>query len=454
MSRALSTPSRAATRIARAAAGALFAAALSGCAPVALYRGPAPAPGAITDFAGAPSPHIAAGTTDAAHHYLGALEPQPGADSLIVLIGGDNRPGQRTRSHPTLWRAVRKMSLANPYKLGRGLLALPVFLVAAIVPTLDGPRDLLALCTHVWTGGAEVRVLKSMSALFPADLVLSSGDLVTYGDRGKLWEIFVARFGPLRARAPFLAAPGNHESMADPTGRANWASAMGAPARDRGFWYAFDAPEADARFVFLDTNALLDSREGEVAALAEAQLAWADSVLATGPRRRIIILHHGLLSGGHYRDVWNSNHPESVSAQRRVRLLEMCAARNVTAVIAGHEHLYQRAYLKTPGGGFWHITSAGAGSPLYALDRGARDVELAKPLPAGLSVVPASVNSRSVFHFCRLILPRGDAADRPLALDVLRVGSGGGATRMDWIDLGQAPGATPANAAPGSTSAP
>ena len=442
------------TCIARPVTGTLLAAALAGCAPVAFVRGPSPAPGAITAFAGGAQPHVVAGSTDAARHYLGALATQPGADSLVVLICGDNRPGGRTRVHPTLWRAVHKMSLRNPYKLGRGLLALPVFIVSAIVPTLDGPRDLLALYTNVYTGGGEVRVLKSMNAQLPADLVLSSGDLVTYGDRGKLWETFVARFGPLRTRAPFLAAPGNHEHMADSTARTNWTAAMGPPARERRFWYAIDAPEADARFVFLDSNALRDAAKGEAADLADEQLAWADSVLATGPRRRFIILHHGLLSGGHYRDVWRSDRPESVIAQRRVRLLEMCASRHVTALFAGHEHMYQRVYVETPDGGFWHITSAGAGAPLYSLDPGVRDIELAKPLPAGLRIVPASVNARSAYHFCRLVLPRGEAADRPLALDVLRVGVGGSAERMDRIDLARAPGAAPANAAPGATSAP
>ena len=107
-----------------ATAGVVLATALAGCAPVALYRGPAPAPGAITSFAGGDWPHVVAGSTDAARHYLGALETPPGADSLVVLIYGDNRPGARTRVHPTLWRAVRKMSLTNPYRLGRGLLLL------------------------------------------------------------------------------------------------------------------------------------------------------------------------------------------------------------------------------------------------------------------------------------------------------------------------------------------
>ena len=424
-------------------AGVLLATALAGCAPVALYRGPAPAPGAITSFAGGDWPHVVAGSTDAARHYLGALETTQGADSLVVLIWGDNRPGARTRVHPTLWRAVRKMSLTNPYRLGRGLLALPVFIFATIVPTLDGPRDALALSTNVPTGGGEVRVLKSLAAQPRADLVLSSGDLVTFGDRGKLWEIFAARFAPLRTRVPFLAAPGNHERTADSTARANWGSAMGPPARERRFWYALDVPQADARFVILDSNALRDSSP-EAAPLAEEQLAWADSVLAAGPRLRFLVFHHPLLSAGHYRDAWDSNRPESVAARRRVRLLEMCAARHVTAVFAGHEHMYQRVYVETPDGGFWHVTSAGGGAPLYSLDPSIRDIELAKPLPAGMRIVRSSVNARSVYHFCRLVLPRGEAGDRPLAFDVLAVGAGGGTKVMDRIDLSRAPPAATA----------
>ena len=370
-------------------AGVLLVTALAGCAPVALYRGPAPAPGAITSFAGGDWPHVVAGSTDAARHYLGALETPQGADSLVVLIYGDNRPGARTRVHPTLWRAVRKMSLTNPYRLGRGLLALPVFIFATIVPTLDGPRDALALSTNVPTGGGEVRVLKSLAAQPRADLVLSSGDLVTFGDRGKLWEIFAARF------------------------------------------------------VILDSNALRDSSP-EAAPLAEEQLAWADSVLASGPRLRFLVFHHPLLSAGHYRDPWDSNRPESVAARRRVRLLEMCAARHVTAVFAGHEHMYQRVYVETPDGGFWHVTSAGGGAPLYSLDPPIRDIELAKPLPAGMRIVRSSVNARSVYHFCRLVLPRGEAGDRPLAFDVLRVGAGGGTKVIDRIDLSRAPPAATA----------
>src|SRR5262249_17522680 len=156
---------------------------------------------------------------------------------------------------------------------------------------LDGPRDAFDLWRKVPTGGGEVRVLKSLAAQPNADLVVSSGDLVTFGDRGKLWEIFAARHGQLRTRVPFLAAPGNHEKTADSRARASWGSVMGRPAAGRHLWYALDVPAANARFVFLDSNALRDSSRAGIA-LADEQLAWADSVLAAGPRRRFVVLHH------------------------------------------------------------------------------------------------------------------------------------------------------------------
>ena len=419
---------------------AALAIALPGCAPVALYRGPEPAPGAIVAFAGQAQPHIVAGSTDAAHHFLGVLETPHHADSLVVLIYGDNRAGGRMQAHPRLWRGVRKMSLRNPYKLGRGIVALPAFLVAAIVPTLDFPRDLLAFWTRVPTGGGETRVLKSLGAQPPADLVISSGDLVTWGDRGRLWERFVARHSGLRSRALFLAAPGNHELTADSTARLNWARAMGPPARQGRFWYALDVPQAEARFVFLDSNALRDTLPGATA-LAEEELAWADSVLAAGPRLRFVVFHHPLLSAGHYRNPWSSDHPASLPAQRRARLLELCAARNVTAIFAGHEHMYQRVYVESTHGGFWNITSAGGGAPLYVLDPKIRDLELAKPLPPGLRIAPASVYARSTYHFCRLVLPSAGPAERPLSLEVLRVKGGGRSEVMDRIDIARPPAA-------------
>jgi len=358
----------------------------------------------------------------------------------VVLVYGDNRAGLRLTTRPRLFRAVHKMSLRNPYKLGRGLLALPAFLVTAIVPSLDGPRDFLAHWTHVPTGGGETRVLESLATQLPADLVVASGDLVTDGGRGKLWERYVARHADLRSRVLYASAPGNHERTADSTAGINWERAMGPPPSPQRFWYALDVPAADARFVFLDSNVLREGESGEAKAIAEEQLAWADSALASAGRWRFLVFHHPLLSGGHYRNPWHSDHPESLAAQRRERLLEMCATRGVTAILAGHEHMYQRLFVAAGGGrGFWQVTSAGGGAPLYVLDPKIRDLELRKPLPPGLRVETSSVYARSVYHFCRLVLPRAGVKDAPVILEARRVLHGGRSEEMDRIDLSRPP---------------
>lgn len=419
---------------------ALLGLALAGCTPFAPYLGVSPVPGAVTAFESGGDARLVPGTTDAAHHRLGQRASARGADSTVVLIYGDNRAGMRLQAHSRLMRAVQKMSFKNPVKLARGLAAIPVLLVIGIVPTLDIPRDIIAHWSKTPTGGAETSVLRALERQLPADLVVSNGDLVTDGRRGRLWQRFVARHEALRARTLFVAAPGNHERTADSLARANWDATMGAPAEPGRYWFALELPECDARIVVLDSNALRDAHRGAAAGLAEAQLAWADSVLALPARWKFVVFHHPLISGGHYRNAWNSDRADAPAARRRARLLEMFVARGVTAVFTGHEHLYQRVYVRgTNGGGFWHITAAGGGAPLYVLDPRIRDLELGKPLPPGLGIVPSSVFSKSVYNFCRLALPPANAPGGTLTMRAYRVRSGGRTSPLDRIDLARAP---------------
>jgi hypothetical protein len=422
------------------ALAAVLVAALAGCAPIAAYRGAAPVPGAVTAFEPGGDARLAPGSTDAAHHRMGARAAAHGADSTVVLIYGDNRAGMRLQAHSRLMRAVKRMSFKHPIKLARGLAAIPVFLVVGIVPNLDIPRDIIAHWSKAPTGGAETSVLRALERQLPADLVVSNGDLVTDGRRGGLWRRFVDRHEALRARTLFVATPGNHERTADSLARANWDATMGAPAEPGRYWFALDLPDCDARIVVLDSNALRDTHRGAAADLAEAQLAWADSVLALPARWKFVVFHHPLISAGHYRNAWDSHRPEDPAAKRRERLLEMFVARGVTAAFTGHEHLYQRVFVRgANGGGFWHITAAGGGAPLYVLDPRIRDIELAKPLPPGIGIVPSSVFSKSVYNFCRLALPPAGAPDGALTMQAYRVRSGGRASPLDRIDLAHPP---------------
>jgi hypothetical protein len=250
----------------------------------------------------------------------------------------------------------------------------------------------------------------------------------------------VTRHASLRRRALYLATPGNHERTWAELGRANWDAAMGEPAEPLRYWYAVDVPEASARFVFLDSSLLGDRRENYPDSLEDAlsneQLAWADSVLDHSGRFRFVLLHHPLVSAGHHIDDWRSDQ----AARRLARLLEMCVKRRVTAVLASHEHLYQRVYLRAPeGAGFWQLTTGGGGSPLYHVSpRGWREA-LSRPLAAGLSVDLDSAFKKSEYHICRLALPLSPSAQASVPVEVDRVYANGSTRRIDAFDLAQPP---------------
>jgi hypothetical protein len=113
----------------------------------------------------------------------------------------------------------------------------------------------------------------------------------------------------------------------------------------------------------------------------------------------------------------------------------------VTAVWVGHEHLYQRVYVRTGDReGFWHVTTAGGGAPLYRVTPEARAEALAEPLPKPLRIDPNSVFSECDFHFCRLVIPRKNVsgADR-LSLEVYRVRGNGIPVLLDRLDLARGP---------------
>jgi 3',5'-cyclic AMP phosphodiesterase CpdA len=288
-----------------------------------------------------------------------------------------------------------------------------------------------------------MRVLGALERQLPADAVISTGDIVRDGRRGRHWEDWVERVASLRAHAPLFVAPGNHERTYQPGAREAWDRAVGEAPAPRQLWFALDVTEARARFLFLDSNVLTDSRgnydDAEEDSLSEAQLAWADSMLASSQRYKFVVLHHPLITAGHYLNDWGGDR-DTKAAHRRERLFELCARHGVTAVLAGHEHLYQRAWIKTPRGGFWHITTAGGGAPLYSIDRGTRDRVLARALPAGFSLDHASLVARREYHFCRMQIPRASSSGGEFRFDVLAVARNGRVEVIDMIHLNRSPG--------------
>ncbi len=442
------------------AAAWLVSAALAGsggCAPAAPYHGPVPAPGAVIAFApssasadprsdpgadAGAAPRLGPGRR--ADRLLGTLFVPQRSESIVVLLYGDNRPGYLMQSRRRELKALRGLRSSDFGWWWSGVATIPVLCIEALVPTLDGPRDLVTkVFTHRPRWGREGPVREALARRLPADLVVNVGDIVTYGDRGRLWEDFVAGHRDLRARVPYLACPGNHERTDTELGRANWEAAMGPPPVHGQYWYALDLPDGLARFVFLDSSLLSDPHGRYPDSLQEAgsqeQLAWADSALAAPVRYRFVVMHHPLVSAGHYTRMWSSGPAAARLAARRRRLFDICRRRHVTAVIAGHEHLYQRVFVRSsPRAGFWQITTGGGGAPLHWLPSSLRRRALGQPLPDGLQVDLASAYGFSEFHFCRLVIPRAPGA-ASLRLDVYQVGRAGDTKHVDRVDLAASP---------------
>jgi hypothetical protein len=428
-------------------------------APIAPYRGPYPAPGAITAFdtlayrehdetkAGAP-PFLLPRTTNQALHKAGTLWLDPAADSIRIIFYGDNRPGFRMMTTPWGVPAVLNIGSRDFTQFLWGLVNIPVALVQSVVPNFDLFRDLYAMFwSHTFTGGREDVVLRALEREIARDpgvsFVIQTGDVVENGLRGRLWERFVQKHERLRRSVPYLAAPGNHEKTALPLGAANWNAVMGPPAQPGKYWFAVDLPESIARFVFIDTNVLADPYDAFPDSLEDTlsteQLDWIDSTLAVPARYRFVIQHFPIVTSGHYLSNWEYDDSKPEELRRRARLIEIFRRRNVTGLIAGHEHLYQRTYVRgRDGKGFWQVATGGAGAPLYRISEIERKAAAAVVLPDSSYVTWN--RARSMYHYCRLtIVRRPKPGEERIILDVYRVRSNGKVERIDHVDLTQAP---------------
>ena len=423
----------------------------------------APVPGALTAFAGRPAadsvasgsaaaresayaanPWLVPGTTDASHRLAGVLDVGSRADSVVVTLEGDDRTGYRMKDFDRTYHAMKGLTSGDPLRMLFGIPATLYLGVEAIVPQLDGPRDVFTrLITRHPQGGRAKQVLSSMERVPQPDLLIDAGDMVFNGRRGRLWEEWVDQHRELRSRVPLVAAPGNHERIHDPVAQTNWNLCVGLPAQPRRYWYALDLPDSLARFVILDSNPLSDVKHNFPDALEEQlsdeQLSWCDSVLATRARYRFVVLHHPLVSMGHYPREWLPDSAGDPVPVRRARLLEICSRRGVTAILAGHEHLYYRVFLRRADrSGFWHITSGGGGGPLYPIDAKNLRREQARTQPAGLALDAATAWVVSKYHFCRLVLLKQPGG--PLRFDVYESLRGGKIRLIQRFDLSRPPG--------------
>lgn len=236
--------------------------------------------------------------------------------------------------------------------------------------------------------GPHATLLGQMDAADPG-VIVHTGDVVRYNEDDAGWISYFTTTLPLARRVPVILALGNHELS---NVRVGWTAArtrvlthlpaVGDPLAielkaPRG---AFHVRVGPALFISLDSNSELDA--------ASAQYRFVERVLdQRGDAEYVFVaLHHGFASAGRH-----GGHPGGAA------MYAMLKARGITAVLAGHDHTYQRLVQD----GLTTVVTGGGGAPLYARTQ----------------VTPGVEAFSSVYNWTRLDLEGGRVALQAFALE-------------------------------------
>ena len=221
------------------------------------------------------------------------------------------------------------------------------------------------------------RVIDRVAQEVP-DFVLGTGDMVDDGSREDLWQQFFDVEGVLLRDNVYFPALGNHDRQgrgrtAD-TYRAYFSVPENGGETER--YYAFSY--AAARFLVLDSN--------EYSFALTDQTAWLERELIAA--RQDPSIHHVVVVMHHP--------PFSVSLHGGARDLRerwgpLFERYQVTMVLSGHDHCYERAEHD----GIHYFVTGGAGAPLYPrrAQPAAADVEAVKKYERALHYLRVSVTA-------------------------------------------------------------
>ncbi|MFO0723134.1 MAG: metallophosphoesterase [Myxococcota bacterium] len=199
--------------------------------------------------------------------------------------------------------------------------------------------------------GPHEALVDAMDAARPT-LIVHTGDIVRTSEDEPGWKSHLGTTLRIGRRVPVILALGNHElySLASPKAARDrvlatypspqdpLAESMGLPS---GVFHVF---VGTSMFVVLDSNSPLGPRSPQRVFLerALAERGSAEHVF--------VALHQGPLSAG-----MHGGHPEAEG------MMDLLVQHKVSAVLAGHDHTYQRIIDR----GVSVIVTGGGGAPLY-----------------------------------------------------------------------------------------
>ena len=104
------------------------------------------------------------GTGDSTRRYLGSLRQGFTADTLNIILMGDNRPAFRTARLKPEYLKIKGMLSWNPINFLDGLIHIPILLVKGLIPDLALVRDIPDAIKATPSWGREESVVKAVMA--------------------------------------------------------------------------------------------------------------------------------------------------------------------------------------------------------------------------------------------------------------------------------------------------
>jgi len=354
------------------------------------------------------------GSGDTTRRYLGRLRRGYTADTVNILLCGDNRPAYRTIRIKEDLVKLRNLFSLNPLNIAKGLIAIPTVLVKGMVPDLALVRDIPDVLRKHPVWGREKAVNAAMAAKLDSlegtrrtvTAIINTGDLVKDGRIPAQWTRFLRLIRPLSSRVPYFGVAGNHERTDTPDGVANWRTATGLPATGDRLYYCFDSADGWIRFLALDSNPMTDPanhwpRDVEIK-YSDEQIDWLVARIKEHRGPAFVFMHHPPFSVGFHRVEWQS---DAVLQERRERMVRALHEHGIGVLATGHEHAYERALMTWPDGVLINIVTGGAGSPLHVIPPRPQSAQLfSQYRVAGGTIKPENVATGQFFHFIHVRL--------------------------------------------------
>jgi acid phosphatase type 7 len=200
-------------------------------------------------------------------------------------------------------------------------------------------------------GGYDVwaRVVAQIAARSP-DLVLFSGDAVTFGQLQPEWDAFFTAGEPLFSHVPVVAIHGNHEINA-----INFYAQFAMPGDEENFSFDYGAAHL---IVLNDSPDVVDDVLGRA-----TEFLTADLDAHRAARWQIV---------NHHRPMYSSAARHGSDLVLRAAWGPILDAHHVDLVLNGHEHDYERTFpmradvqQASTADGTVYVVSGGAGAELY-----------------------------------------------------------------------------------------